>query len=84
MKELYSIIDEQALVLKWNGYDEKSLNNGEAEGNYKEHLKLAVQELLENTTILFDKNLFSYICLGTSAMGKILYTSFSTTNTMLH
>ena len=64
MKELYSIIDEQALVLKWNGYDEKSLNNGEAEGNYKEHLKLAVQELLENTTILFDKEPFQLHLFG--------------------
>lgn len=75
MKELDDIINEQASLLKWNGYTEKQLNNGEAEGSYKEHLKLALQNLLESDkVVLFDKeplyiNLFGYF-----NQDKVLFT----------
>lgn len=54
MKELDHIIEEQALLLKMNGYSEKHLRNGEAEGSYKEHLKTALQDLLNSNDSLLD------------------------------
>lgn len=76
MKELDDIVNEQALLLKWNGYTEKQLNNGEAEGSYKEHLKLALQDILEADRVLFDREPFQVHLFGCFNQGKdkVLYT----------
>lgn len=76
MKELDTIIEEQALLLKWNGYDEKHLHNGEAEGSYIEYLKLAVQHLLESNTTLLDREPFQVYLFGyfNQHQDKVLFT----------
>ncbi|GEP97696.1 hypothetical protein [Chitinophaga cymbidii] len=76
MKELDSIIEEQVLLLKWNGYDESRLHNGEAEGSYKEHLKLAVQHLLDSNSTLLDKEPFQVHLFGcfNQQKDKVLFT----------
>ncbi|GEP94499.1 hypothetical protein [Chitinophaga cymbidii] len=54
MKELDAIIEEQALLLKWNGYHENGLQNGEPDGAYKEYLKTEINNLLDKDMTLLD------------------------------
>ena len=76
MKELDAIIDEQALLLKWNGYTEKLLNNGEKEGSYKEHLKSAIQDFLDREGAFVENETFQVPLLGyfNSGKDKVLFT----------
>lgn len=76
MKEIDDIISEQVLLLKWNGYTEKQLNNGEADGSYKEHLKLALQDILEVDKMLFDREPFQMHLFGcfNENKDKVLFT----------
>jgi len=76
MKELDDIINEQVLLLKWNGYTEKQLNNEEAEGSYKEHLKLAVQDILQADNVLLDNEVFQLHLFGyfNEKQDKVLFT----------
>lgn len=76
MKELDAIIDEQALLLKWNGYTEKLLHNGEKEGSYKEHLKSAIQDFLDKEGAFVEREIFQVPLFGyfNSGRDKVLFT----------
>lgn len=76
MKELEAIIDEQSQLLMWNGYHENVLRNGEPLGSYKEHLKLAVQDLLDKGDFLPDFEPFEVRLFGNFNHGKdkVLFT----------
>src|SRR5687768_13804198 len=76
MKELDAIIDEQALLLKWNGYTENLLNNGEKEGSYKEHLKSAIHDFLDREGAFVENETFQVPLLGyfNSGKDKVLFT----------
>lgn len=76
MKNLDAIINEQAMLLMWKGYNEKHLYNGDPEGSYKEQLKTALQDLLEKDTVLLDKEPFYIQLFGYFDRGqdKVLFT----------
>lgn len=76
MKELDAIINEQALLLKWNGYTEKLLHNGEEEGSYKYHLKSAIQNFLDREGAFVEKETFQVPLFGyfNSGKDKVLFT----------
>lgn len=76
MKELDAIIEEQALLLKWNGYTEKLLHNGEEEGSYKGHLKSVIQDFLDREGAFVEKETFQVPLLGyfNSGKDKVLFT----------
>ena len=76
MKELDAIIEEQAFILKWNGYTEKLLHNGEKEGSYKEQLKSAIQDFLDREGVFVEKETFQLSLLGyfNSGKDKVLFT----------
>jgi hypothetical protein len=76
MKELDAIIEEQALLLKWNGYTEQLLHNGEKVGNYKEHLKSTLQNFLDREGAFVEKETFQVPLFGyfNSGKDKVLFT----------
>lgn len=76
MKGLDAMIEEQALLLMWNGYTEKLLHNGEKEGSYKEHLRSAIQDLFDREGAFVEKEIFQVPLLGyfNSGRDKILFT----------
>jgi hypothetical protein len=76
MKELDAIIEEQTLLLMWNGYTEKFLHNGEKDGSYKEHLKSAIQDFLDREGAFVAKETFQVPLLGyfNSGKDKVLFT----------
>ncbi|SIO53815.1 hypothetical protein [Chitinophaga niabensis] len=75
MKKLDSIVAEQALLLRANGYSEEYLNNGEAEGSYVEHLKLALEPVIDKDDLLFDCEPFDMQLLGVfDQKDRVLFT----------
>ncbi|MDF2190509.1 hypothetical protein [Paraflavitalea sp. CAU 1676] len=75
MQDIEGIIREHARILRDKGYNEKALNNGEEDGMYKTHLRIAVQDILDKDIVLFDNEHLSVKMFGSFNHGqdKVLF-----------